>query len=36
MLVSKIDTKYFVVSHLVDDKIIPKETLIKELLNYFN
>ena len=32
----KIETKYFVVSHQEDDKIIPKERLIAELSDYFN
>ena len=30
-----IDTKYFVVSHQEDEKIIPKEKLIAELFDYF-
>ena len=29
------DTKYFVISHQEDMKVVPKETLIKELLDYF-
>ncbi len=32
----QIDTKYFVVSHQEDEKIIPKDRLISELLDYFN
>lgn len=31
-----IDTKYFVISHQEDSKIIQKETLITELSDYFN
>ena len=31
-----IDTKYFVVSHLKDEKIISKEKLVLELMDYFN
>ena len=31
-----IDTKYFVVSHQEDDKIVPKEKLIAALSDYFN
>jgi len=31
-----IDTKYFVISHQKEEKIIPKEILIGELLDYFN
>lgn len=31
-----IDTKYFVVSHQEDEKVIPKEKLIGELTTYFN
>ena len=31
-----IDTKYFVVSHQKDGKVIPKEKLILELTEYFN
>ena len=30
-----IDTKYFVISHQEDEKVIPKETLITELTAYF-
>lgn len=30
------DTKYFVVSHQEDEKVIPKEKLIAELCEYFN
>lgn len=30
-----IDTKYFVISHQVDEKVIPKEKLIAELSVYF-
>ena len=30
-----IDTKYFVVSHQEDEKIIPKERLVVELFDYF-
>lgn len=31
-----IDTKYFVVSHQEEEKVIPKEKMIVELLDYFN
>ena len=31
-----IDTKYFVISHQEDNKVIPKDTLITELSDYFN
>ena len=31
-----IDTKYFVISHQEDNKVIPKERLISELSNYFH
>lgn len=31
-----IDTKYFVISHQEDEKVIPKEKLIGELTTYFN
>ena len=31
----QIDTKYFVISHQEDQKVIPKETLIQELTEYF-
>ena len=31
-----IDTKYFVISHQEDEKVIPKEILIAELTDYFN
>ena len=31
-----IDTKYFVISHQEDGKVIPKEKLIVELTDYFN
>lgn len=31
-----IDTKYFVISHQEDEKVIPKEILITELLVYFS
>ena len=31
-----IDTKYFVISHQEDEKVIPKEKLIAELTAYFN
>lgn len=31
-----IDTKYFVVSHQENEKVIPKEKLISELTDYFN
>ena len=31
-----IDTKYFVVSHQEDEKVIPKEKLISELTDYFS
>jgi len=31
-----IDTKYFVVSHQEEEKVIPKEKLITGLLDYFN
>ena len=31
-----IDTKYFVISHQEDEKVIPKEKLIVELTAYFN
>ena len=31
-----IDTKYFVISHQEDEKVIPKEKLIVELTDYFN
>ena len=31
-----IDTKYFVISHQEDEKVIPKEKLISELTDYFN
>ena len=31
-----IDTEYFIVSHLEDDKIIPKDNLIVELTDYFH
>lgn len=30
-----IDTKYYVISHQEDEKVIPKETLIQELTEYF-
>ena len=30
-----IDTKYFVISHQKDEKVIPKEKLISELTDYF-
>ena len=30
-----IDTKYFVISHLEDEKIVPKEKMITELSEYF-
>ena len=32
----RIDTRYFVVSHQEDDKIVSKEDLIAELSDYFN
>ncbi|MDO4528633.1 MAG: hypothetical protein Q4C03_07635, partial [bacterium] len=35
-MLKKIDTKYFVVSHQEEEKIIPKEKLIVELSDYFN
>ena len=31
-----IDTKYFVISHQEEEKVIPKEELIAELSDYFN
>ena len=31
-----IDTKYFVISHQEDEKVIPKDKLIAELTDYFN
>lgn len=31
-----VDTKYFVVSHQEDEKVIPKDKLIAELTDYFN
>ena len=31
-----IDTKYFIISHQVEDKIIPKDKLISELIDYFH
>ena len=31
----QIDTKYFVISHQEDQKVIPKKTLIQELIEYF-
>lgn len=33
---SSIDTKYFVISHQEEEKVIPKENLIVELSEYFN
>ena len=35
-LLRDIDTKYFVVSHQEDEKVIPKEKLISELTDYFS
>ena len=35
-ILQQIDTQYFVVSHQENEKIIPKDRLISELLNYFN
>ena len=35
-ILQRIDTQYFVVSHQENEKIIPKDRLISELLNYFN
>ena len=34
-ILKNIDTKYFVISHQEDRKIVPKETLIVELLEHF-
>ena len=31
-----INTKYFVISHQEDEKIVPKEKLVSELLGFFN
>ena len=31
-----IDTKYFVISHQEDEKVIPKDKLLAELVDYFS
>ena len=35
-ILKNINTKYFVISHQEDDKIVSKEKLVAELLDYFN
>lgn len=35
-ILKNVDTKYFVISHQEDERVIPKEKLIVELLDYFN
>ena len=34
--VQSLDTKYFVISHLKEKKVVPKDELIAELKDYFN
>lgn len=35
-ILKSINTKYFVISHQEDEKVVPKNELVAELLDYFN